>query len=515
MNFSKLRADRLQGLNLSFLDNLAIEYGIDKSAKDKLALNLTRIWLGNNDIYESPFAKSISSKDLFNAFNSEVFEPNLHKLNDVLIDLERSQRDKFGPRSIAKPWLEWKDSFYRSFEGKSPPSMDSKLIEIDPHNLRPTSIATASNKLRNNTSSGLPYMIRKGDCKLRAVKDFSLEESRKYPCVLYTRTQESGKIRGVWGYPISTILLESSYYYPLLSVRRNLLWRSSLRGPESISRNITRLIDDAISNGMICVSIDISQFDASVQPSLSQRAFLEFGSYFQSEYSEYFKVLSDIFVTIPIVTPDGLITGYHGVGSGSNFTNEVDSQVHRNILHDFGIPDSNIDIQGDDGAIICDPDKVNSMLKRYESSGFIVSLDKTYQSTNFFIYLQNLYHVDYRNSDGIIGGIYPIWRALNRIRFQETWSRFEDYGISGKDYYSIRTISILENCKNHPLFEDLVKFVLKYDKYSLDYSEIGLSSYLRFVKETEGDRGDFSNQYGDDISGINSFETVKLIKKLS
>jgi hypothetical protein len=515
MNFSKLRADRLNGLDLSFLENLSQEFEIDKSAKDKLALNLTRIWLGNNDVYESPFAKGLSADELFNAFNSEVFEPNKSKLNDKLIEIELGQRNKYGPDSIAEPWSKWKSKFYTTFEGKSPPDIERYFIEETPHNLRPTSIAKAAGKLRNSTNSCLPFMNRKGDSKQKAAKSFSLEEARRYPCVLFTRTQESKKIRGVWGFSIYTILLEASYYYPLLSVRKNLPWRSSLRGPESISRNITRLIDSAKSQGKICVSIDLSQFDATVQPSLSVRAITEFASYFQPGYRSDFSTIADIFVSVPIVTPDGLISGYHGVGSGSNFTNEVDSQVHRNVIKDFGIPDKDIDIQGDDGAIVCHPDKVNSLIKKYEQSGFVVNDEKSYQSTNYFVYLQNLYHDDYRDENGIIGGIYPIWRALRKIRFQNSWSRFEDYGILGKDYYSLRTISILENCKHHPLFEDLVKFILKYDKYSLDYSKSGLLTYSRFVKETEGDRGDFFNQYGDDISGIDNFETVKLIKKLS
>jgi hypothetical protein len=516
---NKTTANLSSELNLSFLIPLSKQLDLDQFATEKLARSLTRIWIGNNDIYRTPFAKELSDQELFKSFESEVMIPNAGLMNTVLKDLELAQKDKYGPRSIAKPWAEWRDVFLGTFRDKESINLDVLIRNVaEPgqvNNLRPLSIGNASLKLRNKTSSGLPAMLKKGIVKSRAADTWTISKVSKYPSVLYTRTQESSKIRGVWGFPIDTILLEAQFYYPLLEVMRGLKWRSSLRGPEAIAVTITRLIDKAVRLGKFCVSIDISAFDSSVQPKLSYRAFGDFAGYFQNGYLDQIRIIAKESVSKPIVTPDGLIEGLHGEASGSNFTNELDSHVHKNVVIDYGISLDDFDIQGDDGAIIVDDEDTNAIFEHYLNNGFTVNKEKSYVFKDGFVYLQNLFHVDYRSDDGIIRGIYPIWRALNRIRFQEKWSQFEDEGILGKDYYSIRAITILENCRYHPLYTELVKFVLEHDKYSLEFSENGLAKYVEFVLATEGNRGDFSNQVGDDIKGIKSFETVSLIKRLS
>lgn len=516
MGLTKIKANHVSGLDLSFLDVYCDKFGIDQLTKDKLALNLARIWVGNDEVYRSPFAKDLSPEVILEKFDLEVFKPNSSLLNDVLTDLELSQKEKFGPRSIALPWKDWKESFYLTYDEKLDSSLTERISTSGlVNNLRPISLSNSAKGLRRSTNSGLPYLKRKGEVLDKAIEDFDINDVGKYAAVLFTRTQESKKIRGVWGFPINLILLENSFYTPLLKLRRTLRWRSALRGPEAISQNITRLIDKSRNNGWLCLSIDISHFDASVKPSQSCRAFSTFSGYFQSKYFDDWKRICHWFNNLEIITPDGVQSGPHGVGSGSNFTNEVDSEIHINVLRDSNaVEDDDVDIQGDDGAVIVHPDKVKSVFNAYKKAGFEVSEQKTYSSSDYFVYLQNLFHVDYRDEDGIIRGIYPIYRALNRLIFQERWARFEDDNILGRDYYSLRAISILENCRYHPLFEDLVRFVVKYDKYSLSYSGKGLVDFVDYVNRTEGSRGDFTNQWGDDLGGINSFATVRLIKKL-
>lgn len=48
--------------------------------------------------------------------------------------------------------------------------------------------------------------------------------------------------------------------------------------------------------------------------------------------------------------------------------------------------------------------------------------------------------------------------------------RFYDPKVWGPKMVVLRSLSIIENCSEHPLFVDLVKFVIKGDKYKLGLS---------------------------------------------
>lgn len=499
--------------DLSFLDVYCKENKIDQMAKEKLTLILRRIWTGSKEIYTTPFCKDKSDLILLDELYSKVINPNSFKMNEKLISMEDEQREKFSPRSIAKPWLQWKDQFLSTFENGV---FECNIKPLDyGGRIRPLAINKASSKLKTATASSLPYMMRKSIVLDRTVDSFSISSAIKYPCVLYSRTQENMKIRGVWGYPIASTLLEASFFYPLLSARRQLKWRSSLIGPEAVSKRITYLLNKASKEGKVCLSIDIATFDSSTSPVVSNCAFTSLASYFQEVYRKDFGVVQKLFTGIEVITPDGITGGEHGVPSGSNFTNEIDSEIQMLISTDSGTVDiDDFDIQGDDGAYVIDESMITSLKKSFKKYGYEISESKSFISPDYFVYLQKLYHKDFQDEMGLVNGIYPIVRALNRIRYQERWSQFEDYDISGQDYYSLRTISILENCRFHPLFEEFVKFVLDNDKYSLAFSKNGLKKYVDMLFATEGNRGDFSNQYGDDIKGLMSFETIKLIRKL-
>lgn len=486
---------------------------VDSEVYRKLSLNLATIESGRKDIFMTPICKDNGGEFLIGEF-TKVYNANQSNLNDVLKDLESSNLAKCGPRSIAVPWLDRKESLLDSFNVKNIDVASDVNMVPGKNNLRPLSVVKAMKLLKNNTNSGLPYMTRKGNVKERVLDKFDYLVKRRDPCILFTRTQEQNKTRNVWGYPMIITLIEMCFYSPLLLYQRGLPYRSALISPDAVSRSITAIIDKALRLKYKIQSIDFSRFDTTVKFELQLRAFNYIKSLFQNQFSDEIDSIFQRFNTIGILTPDGVLEGPHGVPTGSTFTNEVDSIVQSMIALSFdtiGVDD--FQVQGDDGVYCLSPTDVALLTDKFESCGLIVNGDKSYVSDNYAIYLQNLFHVDYRK-DGIINGIYPVYRALNRLLYQERWSDFEDYSITGKDFYSIRAICILENCKYHPLFEELVKFILKYDKYSLVYSDKGLSDYVRMIEMTKGAGEILNHQYGDDIKGLKSFETVKLIKRL-
>lgn len=497
--------------NFPFLDNL----NIDQDVKSRLSVNLARTYSGNSDVLMTPMAREHSAERILSEWD-KVFQGNKKLMNDTLINLEESQRSKFGPRSIS---LNWKDRRHMVLEYFERSNLKASNLTLQPVTtlrigLRPISVSKAMNILKNSTNSGLPFYIRKSLVKERVLKRFPLYLDRKDPCILFTRTQEQLKTRTVWGYPIADSLNEMTYYSPLLNYQKSLHWRSALRGPDEVNKSLTKIIRTAKSKGMVLVSIDFSAYDSSIDPSLITAACEYCKILFQDQFHPGLDYITDRIINIGLVTPEGIMNGPHGIPSGSTFTNEYDSIIQYLIaVKSNAIEEELFDIQGDDGVYAIMEEKVTSLFNTFKSFGLNVNVDKSYQSPDYLIYLQNLYHIDYLK-DGVIGGIYPTYRALCRICYQERWSNFEEYGIKGSDYYAIRAITIMENCKFHPLFEELVRLVLKYDKYRLQTSQMGIRQYIQMITDTSGTEGILINHYGDDIKGIERFETVKLLKRL-
>jgi len=496
--------------------------GLDftKDVNNRLSLIMHKALVGSEQIYLSPIANDVDPQDIL-LWWDEIYNANHIYLNDTLIDLDMSNRDAFGPRSISDPWESRKANFLTTF-GSGTTAVDSTDMPIPPMaplvnlKLRPMSMEAAISYMKNNTNSGAPHLAKKGKVKGAIVKDFQVELSKKYPCILFTRTQEKRKTRSVWGFPMSDTLNEYMFYHPILQLHRKLPWRAALRKPQDIDISMTKCIDSSSLNGLYNLSIDFKNFDYSAKSYLQGIAFNYFKGMYQPVHHRKMDYIADRFRTIGIITPDGIYEGDHGIPSGSVFTNEAGSTIQRSIAVNSRFK-GNIDVaqsQGDDGAYSTgNPD---GLMDDFERAGLIVGRQKSYVSSDFIIYLQMLYHKDYRSSDGIIHGIYPVYRALLRIIYLERFDDFSSVDISGKDYFAIRTISILENCKHHPLFQKLVKFIWSLDKYKLKVSDRGISEFVKLKEMQEGKDVKFSNWlYGDEVRSIRSFKTYQYIKELN
>jgi hypothetical protein len=501
--------------NFSFLNQL----NLDKDVESSLSRHLGQIVRGNETVLVSPITMNTPPDVLLSEWD-KVFHSSKEFMSKDLLDLEATNRSKFGPRSIAIPWKERRGGVYDYFSGESS-KVSSILMEANPysglatHRLRPLSIDSAAKFLKSNTNSGLPYFTRKGQVKDKycdRLDDFVNFYAGKYPCVMFTRTQEQKKTRCVWGYPMADTLFEMKYYRPLLDYQKKLSWRSALSGPDSTNRKITEIITQAYFLNQQLLSLDFSTYDSTVKSSLQKDAFDYIKRLFQPHCEPELDAIAYRFLNIGLVTPDGVLTGEHGVPSGSTFTNEGDSIVQGNALLRYGLTENQFDVQGDDAGLrTSEPDKIKDYLS---SLGLKVNDDKSYVRSGSLVYLQNLFDVSHSKPDSLICGIYPTYRALNRIIYLERYNNFQEDEISGSDYFSIRTIAILENCKHHPLFKDLVKFILFRDKYKLNFSENGLNNYVKRVVKSKGSEGIIVNQYEDNVAGILNFETVKIIREL-
>lgn len=485
---------------------------VNPSVASRVSQSLDRISAGSNEIYATPLEAYKS--ELFDR-TMQLVENNVDKLDPELKAIELKQAEKFGPRSIAKPWVDRRQSLEDYFE--LGPDPDFSLIEQDVgslplQHLRPASIYSASKVLKPDTSAGLPFMQKKKFVLQKVAETLQYYLDREDPALLGTRTQEQGKTRNVWMFPIATTLQEMRYFLPLLAFQRERAWRSALRGPEAVDAHIDKIIRVSTAAKRPLVSVDFSSYDASVKPRHQEMAFYYFRRLFQpSSYD----MLEDIRVrisSIPIVTPDGVRYGQHGVPSGTTFTNELDSVVQWLIALSSEVVDM-FDIQGDDGLYATKhPDVLKSAFAEH---GLNVNEEKSVISDHYCVYLQNYYSLRYTNKAGVVSGVYPIFRALNRLLYLERWANFEDYDVDGQSYFTIRALQILENTRNHPLFGEFVKLIYDHDKYKLKYTNSGLKRFRVMERSSRGAGELLSHHYGDVLGNLGKFETVKLIESFN
>lgn len=493
-----------------FLERLALP---DKQTK-QLAIHLAKVLVGDESIHITPLAKRIDPIELL--VDLEIlFEANAHKLNEPLTKLELENKQKFGPRSIAGPWPTRIAGLNQSYSSQDDLHVPKFYKDKGDPILMPISIEEAASNCKLNTSAGLPFLTQKGKAMSLLLQDFDNYLNRKDACMLYTRTTEGRKTRNVWGYPFADTLFEMQFYVPLLWIQKDKPYRAALVCPNTVAKRISKMIHYAMSNDMVLYSVDFKAYDASIKFQYIILAFEYIKSNFKSDFHEYLDDICYRMYTIAILTPARVMEGKHGVPSGSTFTNEVDSIVQFGIAMTCSFICENLcQIQGDDGVYVLRKEFVKEFEQAFFYAGLKLETTKSHIASDYVIFCQNLYHIDYQDDKGHIGGIYPLYRALTRLCFQEHFINFNKAGIEGKDYFGIRTFTILENCKYHPLFEEFVRFIFSHEKFSLSVSDEGIEKYCNMLSQSESAASSLNHQYGSKVRGIRKFESYKLVRRI-
>ena len=486
------------------------ESDFTQSGFDKLSISLNKIRQGNDVVLVTPQAKRVGPDEILEEWDIE-FSANLKDINDDLLELELSNKKKFGPRSIAKPWNDIRQGVLESYEI---PRVDVSHLNSVPRNsaeigiLRPLSLANSAKLTKSNTQAGAPTLDKKGVVREYTYDNFNELFNKSLPMIPAIRTQENGRTRIVKIVDYATIMQENRYFVPLFNQLSKEFCFSGFQGPDAVNSAITNLLHEAVSMGYSCISGDIEGFDDSVGYDLQKSAFDEISLYFQKQYRDEIAVLGHRFNTSGFVTPDNVVlVGSHGIPSGSNFTGAVGSIVNRQVSQH---PLELSQFMGDDFTLIAKD--ARAVFRNYSSCGLTLNKSKTLIKPSSFVYLQRLHHVDYV-TDGEYKGIYPTYRALLRLCYPEKFSDFNDYDLDGRNYFAIRSLSILENCKYHPLFEKFVKFWLKFEKYKVP-SNRSIGAYVKMRESSIGSLGT-TNQYGDDINGLRSFKSYQIAVSLS
>lgn len=368
------------------------------------------------------------------------------------------------------------------------------------------------------SNSGWPDFARRNlpEVKRNAVESAQDGSYTNYPAIALLRTYR-GKTRLVWMFPMATNLIEGTYYQPLQNAVINA--HIDFYAPWQGFEHVRKLISDAYDSGKYIAASDFSSTDAHFKLATSVQAYWVLSELFKN--SRWKTGLWSSLVnmhTIPLLIGiDQMITGDHGVSSGSNWTNFIET-VFDNVFANYVAAKTNYRgfyAIGDDMAWIADSysDEFSSELEALgKTVGQIIKPEKTTNDRDKVKTLQRLFQRGYRRPDGLTRGVYPTIRALNSSVFPE---RFHKSSLWSSDMFCARQYMILENCVDHPLFEEFVKFVVQGQRDLIPFAKKSgaeLEQILRKSKLIPGLNPTYNQERRD--SSLANFESIRIASKL-
>nr|QXV86683.1 MAG: RNA-dependent RNA-polymerase [Picobirnavirus sp.] len=449
---------------------------------------------GQSEIYDTPFAKGESTKDLLSAWNEVLV--SIDDKWPSLYEFETDMASKVGPLSVRLPLRERLDDIEAYYKGIHLPSapIDERAIKATisewgkASTIRLRSQRSTVENMRLSTNSGSPYFDSKRRNVLQetipstlnlteyGVEQFLPKWQGKACAVLGWRGQEGGhskedvKQRVVWMFPFAVNVRELQVYQPLIEYAQRFGLVPAWVSNDEVDKVMTRLFDTKGANDLV-VATDFSKFDQHFNSSLQEAAATILQSRLTNgvDSAHWLRNVFPIKYVIPMCYDFGKFKfGLHGMGSGSGGTNFDETLAHRSLQYEAALKQGkrlnpNSQCLGDDGCLTYPGITVEDVVEAYTAHGLEMNLDKQYASTQDCVYLRRWHHQDYR-IDGVCAGVYSTMRALGRLRYLE---RFMDPEIWDEKMVALRQLSIIENCKFHPLKEQFVEFCMKRDKYRL------------------------------------------------
>jgi len=448
---------------------------------------------GQPEVYDTPFARGESTEQMLSKWKAVL--KSIDTRWPSLWAFENDLANKVGPMSVEKPLSQRLEDIDHYYEGILLPStnLDHSAVAAvisEWSRIRGLEVrkqARTVELMKKSTNSGSPYFTKKRTvvdettpCSVshyRNEVDQTLSGGNyKAAAVLGWRGQEGGpsdtdvKQRIVWMFPFAVNIQELQVYQPLIEAAQRFNLVPAWVSMEAVDRRITDMFDTKSSEDLV-ICTDFSKFDQHFNAHM-QEAALQVLTAILSPGMTSRKWLNDVFpikYMIPLAYDwEKVRFGLHGMGSGSGGTNCDETLAHRALQFEaaqrHGVKlNPNSQCLGDDGVLTYPGITVDDVVKAYTSHGLEMNADKQYASTQDCVYLRRWHHKDYR-VDGVCAGVYSTCRALGRLRYLERYMNPKYWDARS---VALRQLSIIENCKYHPLREQFVEFCMKRDKYRL------------------------------------------------
>nr|UAW00338.1 MAG: RNA-dependent RNA polymerase [Porcine picobirnavirus] len=504
-------------------------------------------------------------KHLSRLENGSIFEQRVFQF-DI------SQEAKWGPQGGVAPiqdLMEIIEEGYKQAASPRPKVFDSKewafakqmvRSELLRHakNLRPASYKHVVDDMRARdtleSNSGWPLFTRrsKPEVKQAAITDAENGNWKTYPAIALFRNYNQ-KTRLVWMFPMAANLVEGSFFQPLQSalMKASKYPISELDpwvGFEACRRAMTRTYD----MGQVAMASDFTLTDAHFTIHSSMEVFDVIKDCFQSQFRDMLRESIEHMHSIPlIIGPDSIIEGQHGVSSGSNWTNFIETIFDMILGHYVSLrmpaiaymrnrtkADGTMIVEGVDpeyvqlseecfshpDVLYCIGDDIawhawahdprfSEFLEEFGCDvGQIIKADKTTNERDYVKSLQRLFQRGYRRPDGELRAVYSTIRALKSSVFPE---RFHDPRKWSPDMFCVRQYMILENCVDHPLFEEFVPFVVRGNEHLIPFARktsAQLDTALRESKLLPGLNPTYNQERRD--TSLSEFASIKLAREL-
>lgn len=447
---------------------------------------------------------------------------------------DTSSEDKWGPQGAISPIADlMKDVVEPTFENASPrfrldgdkswlaAEKKNKLeLRILPH-VRPASYERVVDDMRARdtleSNSGWPDFTRRNKPEViaHAVAAARDGEWEDYPAIALFRNYRR-KTRLVWMFPMSANLVEGSFFQPLQS--QIVRWHDQLPfyAPWVGFEEVRKLITSAYASNAFVYASDFSNTDSHFRWPATKSVF-QVLSPMTADSTALEKSLWHMHNIPLLIGTDKMLTGEHGVSSGSNWTNFIETVFDRTFS--FYVEEytgvKGFYAIGDDLAWISSkfnegfPEELEQLA---EKAGQITKAEKTMADPDKVKTLQRLFQRGYSRPDGLLRGVYPTIRALNSIIYPE---RFHKPSSWSSDMFCARVYMILENCVDHPLFEEFVKFVVKGQKDLIPFAQKGAAALDRIHRKSKllpGLNPTYNAEKRD--SSLSNFDSIRIARSL-
>mgnify|MGYP004447632765 FL=1 len=484
----------------------------DVSAKDKehLLKSLHNLEVGRET---TPCFKlyGSSSVEIVKRFLDSI-DWNRIDVPDGWKEYEYDRLSKFGPQGGYRPWKEISELFHlyqsrlkpcyvvlESFNEfiKNYGTIFCQMLKVDDT----LAELIATDKIQDRAAGCRRFALKKKDPEAQkvAIKDFKSGLADQFFMYTFSRYYKN-KIRLFMPGPFASMLDQSRYVLPFLTAIQNdikakrasssLVQHADKIGFDECFSIMSEEINNEISSSdisklaFVYVQGDFEKMDTTTGTSQYEKLFIpaiakSFRYSAKSKnYSELHKSMIKT-TTMPIASPEGMMTGEHGTGSGMENTNIGEgcsndyyqlNQIKK--LYQYAkrkhlrIKVVSRRVNGDDSCLVIilydpTPEKL-AILKEIiqasaedsaEECGFIIN-EKWRIDENFGLFCQNAFWYDVKERR--IKWFYPSSLILNSILNPE-----HEYAKSewDKDYRDIDIAEKLDNGRNLPYFTQLVKFV--------------------------------------------------------
>lgn len=505
---------------------------LTKTGQSNASGMFERLRIGSPATPRTPLYKGLTEDGIFEKWTSILSDfVDRNPICIRLVEYDLSRMPKVGPQGGLRPFSQREKDFfdYYNLPENSKHEIDLRIIEEmiaimfgDIKDRRPITLETVLERDRKDgkliTSSGAPSCGRRSD---PAIQKEALDIARservwRMPMILGSRSQR-GKERFIFIASFALNLLEKSFLFPMMDVirSRNISFFSAWEGIDQVSKGFKD--QGFFEKNTTLAQQDYTSMDKYINETCIDIVYLSTKQFFQKKYHVQYRRLLDHLLTIDVmINVDKLVTGVHGMPSGSGFTNFVESLVSLYVSLQYNFTESQG--LGDDLALSFPAEFSHEDIKKLIMStsakiGLVTNPDKQRIDDDTIVYLQRFYDKELQ-TQGLVEGCYPSILALNTAINPE---RYHDPRKWSAEMEILRWIMILENCKNLPYFRELVQFFINGCKF-----DMGLLLPDFFLKlpnlyeESKLIKGFTPTYNQENISrGINDFASVKLLREIA